>query len=227
MAAKELTAQLAAFSHGRVPRDLRRKQVLSEAFDLFIERGFPGASMDELARRVGVTKPVIYDLVGSKEQLFREVMAVVQEELTASIATAVAVEADLPSRLRAGILAFLRFTHQRRRGWSALLSMESGAGSAEVNAIRRQQASPPAWSRSRRPPRRSAPRRSLDAARPEPSAHAACTRRIGVTPRRDPHSTHREVRGCGGCFGWWRRQRPAAWLALRAGWWIRPSSFQR
>ncbi|TAK19302.1 MAG: TetR/AcrR family transcriptional regulator [Myxococcaceae bacterium] len=140
MAAKELTAQLAAFSHGRVPRDLRRKQVLAEAFDLFIERGFPGASMDELARRVGVTKPVIYDLVGSKEQLFREVMAVVQEELTASIATAVAVEADLPSRLRAGILAFLRFTHQRRRGWSALLSMESGAGSAEVNAIRRQQA---------------------------------------------------------------------------------------
>jgi len=141
MAAKELTAQLAAFSHGRVPRDLRRKQVLAEAFDLFIERGFPGASMDELARRVGVTKPVIYDLVGSKEQLFREVMAVVQDELTASIATAVAAEADLPSRLRAGILAFLRFTHQRRRGWSALLSMESGAGSAEVNAIRRQQAS--------------------------------------------------------------------------------------
>ena len=33
MVAKELTAQLAAFSHGRVPRDLRRKQVLSEAFD--------------------------------------------------------------------------------------------------------------------------------------------------------------------------------------------------
>lgn len=140
MAAKELTAELAAFAHGRVPRDLRRRQVLAEAFELFVERGYPGASMDELARRVGVTKPVIYDLVGSKEQLFRDVMAVVQEELTASIATAVAAEEDLPAKLRAGILAFLRFTHQRRRGWAALLSMESGAGSAEINAIRRHQA---------------------------------------------------------------------------------------
>jgi len=73
MAAKELTAQLAAFSHGRVPRDLRRKQVLAEAFDLFIERGFPGASMDELARRVGVTQSLIFKYFPSKAALIERV----------------------------------------------------------------------------------------------------------------------------------------------------------
>jgi AcrR family transcriptional regulator len=125
---RSLSAQVAAFQHGRVPRALRRQQVLEQAYQLFVEHGYHGASMDELARRVGVTKPVIYDLAGSKEQLFRDVMAGVQAELAASIAAAVAPEPDLAGRLHAGILAFLRFTQRRSQGWAALLSMEAGGG---------------------------------------------------------------------------------------------------
>jgi AcrR family transcriptional regulator len=140
MITDELSAELAVFARGRVPRELRRKQALAEALDLFVERGYQRASMDELARRMGVTKPVVYDLAGSKERLFRDVMALVQVELAARIASAVAAEADLPGKLHAGILAFLRFAHERRRGWTALLSMEAGAAGDEVKAIRRDQA---------------------------------------------------------------------------------------
>jgi AcrR family transcriptional regulator len=135
MIPKTLAAELRAHAHGRVPRELRRRQLLAEAYELFVARGFPGASMDELARRMGVSKPVIYDLAGSKEQLFRDVMAGIQAELAAAVATAVAGKKDLPARLHAGILAFLRFVQARRRGWAALLSMESAGG--EVAALRR------------------------------------------------------------------------------------------
>lgn len=139
MDTKALAAQVATHTHGRVPRELRRRQVLAEAYDLFVERGYQGASMEELARRVGVTKPVVYALAGSKERLFREVMAGVQEDLAGAVASAVAAEHDLAGRLHAGILAFLRFVHRRRDGWAALMSMESGLGSAEVVTMRRQQ----------------------------------------------------------------------------------------
>lgn len=138
MSVKHFAAELAAHAHGRVPRELRRRQLLAEAYDLFVERGYQGATMDELARRVGVSKPVVYDLAGAKEQLFRDVMADVQRELALSVASAVAERGDLAGKLHAGILAFLRFVERRGPGWAALLSTESG--SAEVSAIRRDQA---------------------------------------------------------------------------------------
>ena len=62
--------QVEGFQHGRVPRPVRERQLLELAEALFAERGYAGASMDELARRAGVTKPVVYELFGSKDGLF-------------------------------------------------------------------------------------------------------------------------------------------------------------
>ncbi len=138
--ADELSALVATYRRGSVPRELRRKQVLAHAGCLFVERGYTGASMDELARRVGVSKPLIYGIAGSKEQLFQDVMAIVDQELTSAVAQAVAAETDESLRLRAGILAFLRFVQTRRAAWAALLTADSGPATAELAKIRRTQA---------------------------------------------------------------------------------------
>lgn len=122
----QLEAELAAHRHGRVPRELRRRQVLLLARELFVERGYEGTSMDELARRAGVSKPVIYSIAGSKEALLRDVMAAIDEELATCVAMAVAAEPDDDRRLHAGILAFLRFVEARRDEWGALLASDSG-----------------------------------------------------------------------------------------------------
>lgn len=137
---EELAAEVASHRRGRVPRELRRRQVLAAAHGLFLERGYVGASMDELARRVGVSKPVIYDIAGSKEALFHDVMATVDEELTAEVAAAVSSEMDDRARLRAGILAFLRFVRDRGDAWAALLSTDSGPPKKELKALRSRQA---------------------------------------------------------------------------------------
>ncbi len=49
----------------------RRETIEDAAAGLFAERGFQGASIDEIARRSGVTPPVLYDHFASKQELYR------------------------------------------------------------------------------------------------------------------------------------------------------------
>jgi AcrR family transcriptional regulator len=81
-------ARIEDFRHGRVPRALRRRQLVELGEELCAERGFAKASMDELARRAGVTKPVIYELFGSKEGLFEACLEGLAMRLAESIAEA-------------------------------------------------------------------------------------------------------------------------------------------
>nr|MDQ3757602.1 TetR/AcrR family transcriptional regulator [Actinomycetota bacterium] len=113
---------IADFRHGRVPREVRRRQMLDLAEELFAERGYTAASMDELARRAGVSKPVVYDVFGSKEQVFRACMTRLADELAAGVQEAVAGAGDQRGRLRAGALAWFRFVADHRRTWEALLA---------------------------------------------------------------------------------------------------------
>ena len=144
MTSDPLAAELAAHAHGRVPRALRERQLLALGAELFAERGSAGASMDELAARAGVSKPVIYDLIGSKDELFRRCADVAAQDLYTRVAEAVAgaspaagVEAA-EAQLRAGSLAFFRFAAEHRRSWSVLFA-GGGSFAAEAESIRHRQ----------------------------------------------------------------------------------------
>lgn len=132
-----LATLVAEYPHGRVPRELRRRQILAVATDLFIGRGFVSASMDEVARRAGVSKPVIYELVGSKEQLFHEVVAAEVARLAARVTDAVNAEPDQTQKLRCGTLAFFRFIGERRAAWRALMALPEARVTAELAEARR------------------------------------------------------------------------------------------
>jgi TetR/AcrR family transcriptional repressor of mexJK operon len=56
---------------GRPKDPAKREAVLAEAFDLFIEAGFDGASMDALARRANLSKATLYSHFGSKNKIFQ------------------------------------------------------------------------------------------------------------------------------------------------------------
>jgi AcrR family transcriptional regulator len=51
-------------------RDEIRKKIVSEAFEVFLAKGFEKTTMDEIAARLGVTKPAIYRYYKNKEALF-------------------------------------------------------------------------------------------------------------------------------------------------------------
>jgi AcrR family transcriptional regulator len=127
---------------GRVPRAVRSEQLLDLADRLFAERGFHGASMDELARRAGVSKPVIYDHFGSKEQLFATCVGRTGEALAAHVATAVRKESEPRARLRAGSIAYFRFLAEQLQAWAVLFDAQEGGDArfaAEAARIRHRQ----------------------------------------------------------------------------------------
>jgi AcrR family transcriptional regulator len=55
-------------------REAKRKQVLAAARELFLERGFEGATTDAIAARAGVSKETLYRYHRSKEALLVAVM---------------------------------------------------------------------------------------------------------------------------------------------------------
>lgn len=53
-----------------VPRAEREEQIVAVAVAEFAARGYAGASMVDIARRAGISKPLVYQYFGSKDGLF-------------------------------------------------------------------------------------------------------------------------------------------------------------
>jgi AcrR family transcriptional regulator len=58
----------------RLTAEARRDVIEQAASELFAERGYQATSMDEVARRSGVTAPVVYDHFASKQDLHRRLL---------------------------------------------------------------------------------------------------------------------------------------------------------
>ncbi|MCW2673464.1 MAG: Transcriptional regulator, TetR family [Frankiales bacterium] len=93
-----------------------------------MERGYEAASMDEVARRAGVSKPVVYDHFGSKDGLFAACVERTGDALARAVAEAAATTSDPYQQLRVASLAFFEFIAAQHATWGALVDPEHGAG---------------------------------------------------------------------------------------------------
>ena len=77
---------------GRMTAAERREQLIAIARGAFAERGFDGVSVEEIAARAAVSKPVVYEHFGGKEGLYavvvdrevQELLGTMREALTAT-----------------------------------------------------------------------------------------------------------------------------------------------
>jgi AcrR family transcriptional regulator len=104
----------------RLARADRMEQILSVARAQFAEQGYNAATMDEVAARVGVTKPLLYNYFGNKESLYIACMERAGDTLTATIAAAVAATDSPAEALRAGLHSFFAFLDSDRAAWTVL-----------------------------------------------------------------------------------------------------------
>lgn len=59
-----------------------KEQIISTAFDLFSQYGIKGVSMDDIARKIGISKRTLYGIFDDKETLLVEGMQTTTDRLT-------------------------------------------------------------------------------------------------------------------------------------------------
>jgi AcrR family transcriptional regulator len=69
-------------------REAKRDAVLRTAAKLFKERGFSAVSLDDVAARLNVTKPIIYRHFANKDQILFECVSVALEQILEAAAEA-------------------------------------------------------------------------------------------------------------------------------------------
>lgn len=79
----------------------RRDAVLAAALDAFVEKGFSGARMDDIARRAGLSKAAVYLYFDSKEALFSALLEQVALANVAQLETLLNDAGDLDAALHA------------------------------------------------------------------------------------------------------------------------------
>jgi AcrR family transcriptional regulator len=87
--------------------DRRREAIVAAAADLYARRGFPGASIADLAKACGSSKSLVYHYFPSKDDILYEVMAAHLDALVDAAQEAMRA-GDAQERLRALTLAFMR-----------------------------------------------------------------------------------------------------------------------
>ncbi len=122
----------------RVGRVERERQILDAAVEVFSELGFRGASMDAVAERVGVTKPVVYTHFGSKDGLLLACVARARADLLEVTSSAAAAATTPEDMLRRGTFAFFDHLERHEPAW-ALLYCESTVAGEALEGIRAQQ----------------------------------------------------------------------------------------
>ena len=109
----------------------RRQQLLEIGRELFAERGFDATSVEEIAARAGVSKPVVYEHFGGKEGIYAVVVDREMRTLLGMMGEALTAE-HARSKIEKAALALLRYVEEDSVGFRVLTRdshVASGTGS--------------------------------------------------------------------------------------------------
>ncbi|TDC45242.1 TetR/AcrR family transcriptional regulator [Actinomadura sp. KC345] len=120
----------------------REQQMLDVAEEVFGERGYQATSMDEIAERCGVSKPMLYEYFGSKDGLLVACVGRSKAELLDVTQKAMAGATDPEDILSRGMVAYFSFIDSHSRSFAMLLREPMAATPVTAEAVestRRQQ----------------------------------------------------------------------------------------
>lgn len=123
----------------RLPREVRERQILDAAVRVFSGHGYHNASMDEISDVAGVSKPMIYAYLGSKEDLFAACIHREASNMLEAITRGVRAELPPDMQLWHGLRAFFDFVGSQRESWQVLHRQaisQGGPFSEELLAMR-------------------------------------------------------------------------------------------
>jgi AcrR family transcriptional regulator len=98
----------------------RREQLLEVGRGAFAEKGYDAVSVEELAQRAGVTKPIVYEHFGGKEGIYAVILDREVSVLLERMSEALQVS-GARARVEASADAFLGYIEERPDGFRVLL----------------------------------------------------------------------------------------------------------
>ena len=120
----------------RVSAAARREIIERAAAGVFAEHGYHGASIDEIARRSGVTAPVVYDHFDSKIDLHRRLLERTRDELLEMWRTSLSGDEPPDERIPRALDAWARYIEVHP--YVPRMFFVETTGDPEVEEIHRQ-----------------------------------------------------------------------------------------
>ena len=114
----------------------RREVIEHAATVVFAERGYVGASIDEIARRSGVSAPVVYDHFESKAALHRRLLERHRDELLALWQQYLLTDEAPSERIPRALDAWARYVESHPYAWKMLF--RETTGDPEAAAVHRE-----------------------------------------------------------------------------------------
>lgn len=102
----------------------RRNQIMVSGLEVFTEKGFHLASMDDIAKRAGVSKPILYQHFSSKQDLYLGVLDERVEVIVQQIADAIDNAVGNRNRLEAAIACYFKLVDDADRGFRLIFESD-------------------------------------------------------------------------------------------------------
>jgi AcrR family transcriptional regulator len=105
----------------RLRPEVRREKLVEAATQVFAERGFEGARVEQIADAADVSPGLLYRHFEGKQELYTEILQLANRELMAHLMQAAAPKLPTGERVRAGLDAFFTFVENHRQLWQLLM----------------------------------------------------------------------------------------------------------
>jgi AcrR family transcriptional regulator len=103
-----------------LPRAERRQQLLAVARSVFASRGFESATLEEIAERAGVSRPILYSHFGDKQGLFEAVVGAEIDRVEQTIAESMAIPGEPEEIVTRGMRSFFHYVREHPEGHAVL-----------------------------------------------------------------------------------------------------------
>lgn len=111
----------------RLPRAVREQQMLDAAVEMFSINGYHDTSMDAIAAKAEISKPMLYLYYGSKEELFGACLERELARFIDGVREEINLEQSPKHLLRNTIVAFMRYIDSNRASWIVMYAQATSS----------------------------------------------------------------------------------------------------
>ena len=102
----------------------RRTQIMVSGLEVFTEKGFHLASMDDIAKHAGVSKPILYQHFSSKEDFYLGILDERVEVIVQQISDAIDAAEGNRNRLEAAIACYFKLVDDADHGFRLIFECD-------------------------------------------------------------------------------------------------------